>query len=1127
MAEVTTTRRLAALSRKWQKPLQKLPQTLIRDTHQEIRAQKDLKRAILGLHKSHCFSRVLWKFFHADVSQTHLELLLLVLIFELKTGQNGCWSLAFEDDVRFSALIERVLAESIRPGYEALNGVILVFLGHLFCKNLEEGAIFDAFSGLIGKPILANLPQFEAESGYKIAKESPGERSSRLLKQKWLYTVTSNFSSLSPKKGEEKRYREYLKCLFYLLTILVGQDSTRENVVLLLKEMNFVTKAGETPEMKTLLFYLNGDQKRAILEDKNAFFGLQKAVFGLFQDQEWLAPFFLLPSRYDTTTSEVNEILQKFTLEQLQKIAKILNLSENLDHLNTVKLLSDYAFSRSSQYSLHALIASIGSLSEIDTVDRYLTSSESAFYVPESVPLEGQYESTLDYLHRAISSTISDFSLSSGEEIHSVLGRLTVVDPENDTKNAIKGQSKYFTRVESLSDGELLLRAKDWEYDAIEKGDYIALLHLQKPVKYSPHKRVVEHGLSMVRMAKVKLVEPKNRKIKVDLAPNEANLRLNYAIRFSKKTSDKVRILHALEQKIDPVETHGKLILPSFSCSFLGKKTATSVAIPRMLKIVSKLDVQALKEDYNLDLGTKRRKDSNGTPNTSLASENTLLFSENSLKITKTHSEKSNFVPFALNGAQTRALISSLGNGLTLIDAPPHSGTKTLLNGIILSLNATFPTEKTLLILPNSSYVLRFEAIDMRLKHKVVKVSAIEDSIKTVDFFVRQLLEEVEKVAKSLNLGDFGFHESFDNAQLFYDVQVEPRWKQFLEKLSKDENSYVEYPFKKYSKLELSSADFKKIATSYSQIRGIFAELQKLAPLDKFSENTDQLGDYLVRKYSNFVCVSHESLLEKEVTRQKYDSVIVLENENGTLPSMLSVLNNEKLKRLVLFGGSEIYARFHGKIPEITLTETYGVRKELLALVGQKPGVLGPKMQYNPGLKEIVQLVKVPGSSTKVNLEEAEFCVALYQYFRLLGYPRAVVSILVSSPYQMVLLKEILAKTGVSENENASDEIEDFQFGWPILEDVTESNCNDFVIVSLHNSENGLMEDIGAEKARLGLYYVGEDVGAKISKGPLEIYTGASYRKGTDHRSSGDVYEFSLARLFREYVAQMAKTRMG
>lgn len=1154
MAEISAARRLAGLSRKWRKPVVKLPASLIKEIHKDVTAHTDLRAAIRTVYKSGCFPHVLWQNFHEDISNSHLELLLLVLVFELQKGGSSCWRLISQDSLRFSALLERLLADTVRPGYEGLNGLILVFLGHLFSTKNANDVIINGTRGLLDESILANFPHYDAKTAEKSLEELPGERSLRLLKQKWLFTVLDNFTKLAPIKGEEARFSEYLKCLFYLLTILVGQPATRESVKTLLKETSFISKIGEGSGSKTLQFYVdypfeNGSE--SVRKDENTFYKLQTAVFGLFGDHPWLEPFFLIPSFYETTPSEVDETLQKLSLEQLTDVAKELDITVKVDgassHSNLARLLSDYAFTRGSQYSLQSLISSISSFSESDTVDRYLASANSRFYVPESVPTESQYISSLDYLHRAISCEIDDFCISCGKEIDSVLRRLTMVDPENDTKNAIKGQSKYFTRIESLNDGDLQLRAKDWDNGAVKKGDYIALLHLQKPIKYSPHKRIVDHGLSLVRLVKVKLVDSKNRKLKVELEPSEANVRLNYAIRFSKTTTDKVRSLSVLEHKLGPVETRGKIELPSFLTSFLGQGSSTPPTIPKTLKIVSRLHTETLKEDYNLELGTKKRKGNTKGLNISLAVESTLLFSkDNSLIIKDTKSEEPGLkseettaFSHSLNAAQTRALISSMGQGLTLIKAPPHSGAKTLINGILLSLNASFPKERTLLILPNSSYVLRFEVSDKRIRHKLVKVSAIENSIKDIDFWVRELLANVEALAKTLGLANFGYHETFDNAQLLYDVHVEPKWRQFLKELSQDEKNYVIYPFKEYSELALDSeTPFREIVTSFSQIRGVFAELQKLSPLSKFPEDTDQLGDYLIQKYSNVVCVSHEHLSEKEVTSQKYDTTIVLENETHTLSSILSVFNNPALKRMVLFSGSGLYSRFlnYGKALEIEMSQIYNVRREILALggvitpdSGNDASSATPNSQYNPGIKETVQLVKLPATAAKVNLDEAEFTVSLFQYFRLLGYPKAAVSIVVSSPYQMILIKEVLVKAGIPENEEANDSIKDFRFGWPILEDVEKANCNDYVIVSLHNSESEeLLEDTVAAKARLGLYYVGDEVVAKIAKGPLEIYTGGSYRKATDHReSNGEVYQLLLAQQFKEYVDQMTKTRRG
>ena len=104
------------------------------------------------------------------------------------------------------------------------------------------------------------------------------------------------------------------------------------------------------------------------------------------------------------------------------------------------------------------------------------------------------------------------------------------------------------------------------------------------------------------------------------------------------------------------------------------------------------------------------------------------------------------------------------------------------------------------------------------------------------------------------------------------------------------------------------------------------------------------------------------------------------------------------------------------------------------------------------------------------NLAEAEYIVSVYQYMRLIGYPKERIAILTTYRGQKHLIRDVLKKRCASSPQ---------LFGWPskvTTVDKYQGQQNDFVLLSLVRTRSvGHIRDVrrlvvAMSRARLGLY---------------------------------------------------------
>ena len=1164
---------LISLLKKWYpKTPKKFSSKLVNEVHQIVinANSRDLYEILLN---TSYFDNVLWSFFHQDITLNHIELLICIVLYDIEKGYSKLMDMVLADGEAFQALLERLLNITIIPSQLTnlrLQKNILLFINQLVTFKLSHPFVKKTCNGLFGITIWANLHNYqkmldnnnlEEEFNRKQAIiEGCNDNSTKsylILKQKWIFSVLANYMS-SITTGEMITHMEFIDYLYSLMQLLiscVSQLPTRNYFNSLLKGMLFLScfhvidnKNNRLLEfvkvLKHFMYYpindFTGEEYLEGTKYEENFYNLQKIIFEMFNDspQEKINKFILVPSVYNYSHEKLEEFLSKFSLDDLVAIADKLQI---IDHISNefrnngfiTSAIANEVFT--PQYNVKGLSQLIDSYSEIDIIDDFndIYKSEKLLQ-PTPLPqiYNTQYLCLADYVIREVIILTADIKRLANNHINQVLERLKLsVDPQSNLK--IKGTSKYFSKIDSLSvfdksTAELIIPTSKDCHDNID--DYILLIQLIKPNKYSSRLRMVKYGLNMVRFKKILEVDRKGKQSSLVIDWNEdleLSDRFNYIIRLpaEKSSLDK---LNVIANDIDLTD----ISLPDyFTDLFLGidKPTAAHFKCQEDRPYKLKLDcinISQLKYDLQIENNNKRRK---GTDNQAYVDPPYLLkFNEHDDKVT-VEQISGRQSAYKLNEEQAQCIIPSVSTGLCLIDAPQNSDGD-LLKAINYNLHLNFPKERTLILCPNDIYLRQFK-IELSTSLKVYgdemkyseKINELFDSIKIN-------LEQAEILSDYVGLKDMGFGQTCDNALLLF-PKIKQEWDSFLHSVRNDRLQITNYPFKKYSKILLGGAfdsDLQKIVDSYKKIVQVFQDIQNLAPLVKLQHKKGELIRFLIHKYCQYIFATPETLISQKVYQTKFDSVICIGEQISQFNWLLPMINNAYLRRIVVFGdfsnSNKSRWRYLG-VPPLKLRNV-PVRQEFLQyyneqynneLVSVYTGVAA-----NGGFSETHQIIPVDMEQNEsVSVNEAEYSVALFQYMRLLGYPAHSISIIAMTAYQKVLIEEILSvKCGHSESNDSSR----FKFGWPIVETDDCCNPNAYLIVSAFGRKYPKLKCLSSTTS--GLYIVGNYTQHSFPKHNLTVVNGEMYNKFIK-RDSKHLYEIVGYDHLRQYVDQMTTMRMN
>lgn len=345
------------------------------------------------------------------------------------------------------------------------------------------------------------------------------------------------------------------------------------------------------------------------------------------------------------------------------------------------------------------------------------------------------------------------------------------------------------------------------------------------------------------------------------------------------------------------------------------------------------------------------------------------------------------------------------------------------------------------------------------------KLGRVESIMENRDKF----LVEVSKLAASM--GAPGAHgNSAETAGYFRSVYVQPAWTRFSEVLDKEESSSSDiagaFPFHGYfadAPQPLFPEDADREATAeiangcYRHISKIFDELADILPFEILRRDRDKTN-YLLTTNARIVAMTstHAAMRREEIASLgfHYDNVVmeeaaqITEIENFIPLAMQKKSGKARLQRVVLCGdhlqNSPVvqnlafrhYANLEQSLfsrlvrlgsPTITLDLQGRARPGLAGLyswrypkLGNLPHVESSQefLTANAGFRYDYQFINVPdyrgkGESEPTphfiqNLGEAEYAVAVYQYMRLLGYPKEKVTILTTYAGQRALVMDVL-----------------------------------------------------------------------------------------------------------------------
>jgi len=394
-----------------------------------------------------------------------------------------------------------------------------------------------------------------------------------------------------------------------------------------------------------------------------------------------------------------------------------------------------------------------------------------------------------------------------------------------------------------------------------------------------------------------------------------------------------------------------------------------------------------------------------------------------------------------------------------------------------------------------------------------------------------EVLSRVQQLAESLGFGgDHGY--TCETASLFYRNFVVPLWEGYIADTAK------EFPFQKWSReAELAQHPLSReeARTAYEEIERLFRTVEECRAFELIRSNRDRCN-YVLTTHSRIVAMTctHAAIRREDFLTMdfRYDSLIVeeagqmLEIET-VIPMLLQKPGDsaemENLRRCVLIGDHNQlppvvrnvaiaqYSRFDQSLfarlvrlgnrtivldqqgrARPSLAELYQWRYPALGNLALVEGALKRMFDAaNPGFAYEFQLIDVPDENAESepvpfffqNLAEAEYVAAVYQYMRLIGYPREKIAVLTTYNGQRHLLVDVIsARIAWNPSLGLPSRISTV--------DKYQGQENDFILLSLVRSKAiGHLRDIrrmivALSRARLGLYVFGR---ASILSGSPEL----------------------------------------
>ena len=1058
-------RKIKGSLKKWfPKPPSKFNKRLVNDIHHLI-IDEEVHSVLPILKETAYFEHVLWRFFHIDATLNHMELLLFLVMHSVAQGEDHMINRLIEDQDKFEEFMKRLFTITIDVRKEVnfrLHRHGLLFVSQLISLKRNDPVVQKSINELFDIGILRNLKSphcvLKKEQEIRDFKrkvksyeeiEELGKKSYLTLKQRWIYSITVSLMQLilDGLDIKEEPFSAYITSLIQLLFIFVSQPYCRFYVRNLIKEVGFIScfkLQNDAPtiysSLNVLKYYIFNSYlvNEDVLGDSNEirFYDLQKKVYRLFAEKHprKVEEFVKIPSIYNSTPEDLGKLLSSFDLEELLVIINEFQLAENvngefLTHefaINTL-LHNTFAYAEFDESLSHFVRV----FTEVELFDQLPKPLRFPIRIPCTPPVENaQFFSFEDYMRREHAYQYYELREKISDHIVQVLDRCKI-NCNNKGNLDIKGSSKYFAKIENMKKASsqiIQFSTKETrESNDVHEKDLLIAIEIIKPNKYSPHERIRNYGLNSIRLLQV--IECKKAGSNIRFLSywggnEELATRMNYLIRLPNSLVP-LNIIKIMEEKLSSHE----MTLPRFiERVYLGINDKTSSISDTQTFPLLKLNTENT-ENISLEnlpgdaeeVVHKRRKTNNGLKASSTSSiSQDVLHSGDNLSSVETYPIDDDVSEYSLNKEETEALISSLSTGLTVIDAPPHSEHR-LFKSIFRHLRLNFNLERVLVIASDENYLHCLPKISQSSfvlsndpDSNIPQALAILNNAKNN-------LTEVQRLASSLNLGDFGYGESCGNASILFD-QVKEQWNKFLQRIKQDRSNIDSYPFSAYSNIEVNDSDkdgLQEIVNSYSRICSLFYEIQKSAPLFKLLDNAQHLVQYLVEKYCSFVYASPSSLQSLGVTATAFESVVAA-GPIDRFSFLLPLINNRRLKRLVVTTDARSPAISHWKclgVPAVSLF-LVDVRPELVSFTNPfyngtlAAAYTGPS--ENPGFVHTHQCVLMDyDDESDFSVDQAEYAIAIYNYMQLLNYPQHQITVVVFSRRQQLMVQEVAALRGL------------------------------------------------------------------------------------------------------------------
>jgi len=360
-------------------------------------------------------------------------------------------------------------------------------------------------------------------------------------------------------------------------------------------------------------------------------------------------------------------------------------------------------------------------------------------------------------------------------------------------------------------------------------------------------------------------------------------------------------------------------------------------------------------------------------------------------------------------------------------------------------------------------------------------------------------------------------------------------------------------------------ADLEVAQGCYRYFENMFSEIEECRAFELLRNSRDR-GNYLITTHARIIAMTctHASLTRQNLlsVNFKYDNLIMEESAQileveTFIPMLLQTSERgvSRLKRVMLIGDhhqlppvvknrafqkyghldQSLYARFvRLRTPTSDLDLQGRARAEIADLYSWRYRNLGNLtnvetedryIHSNLGFSYNFQFINVEdfegqGESTPQphfyqNLGEAEYCVAMFMYMRLLGYPAEKISILTTYNGQKALIRDVVRQRCEWNP----------LFGQPskiTTVDKFQGQQNDFIIVSLVRTAHvGHLRDVRRlivtmSRAKLGLYVFGRfsifencfeltPVFSRFAKRPQELHLEMEETENSKPRKKAEV----------------------